>query len=96
MRKNTIIKSIKRIVNEFGNFDTGELEGDIYSPCVNSMGSLVALAEHIESDGVGVNVYDPTGFSSDVIESYSVPYEELDKDILSEILFIAEQFELSS
>lgn len=93
MRKNTIINKIKRIINEFGQFDTDELEGDTYSPCVNSMGSLVALAEHIESDGVGVNVYDPTGFSSDAIESYNVSYEDLDKDILLEILLIAEQFE---
>jgi hypothetical protein len=96
MRKPTIIKRIQRIIREWGAFGSGEVEGSLgetYSPCVNSMGNLVALAENFDSDGVEVNVYKPSGFSSDPIDTYNVSYEDLDKDVLLEILTLAEQYE---
>jgi hypothetical protein len=96
MRKPTIIKHIQRIIEEWGAFGSGEVEGSLgetYSPCVNSMGNLVALAENFYSDDVEVNVYNPSGFSSDPIDTYNVSYEDLGKDVLLEILTLAEQYE---
>lgn len=95
MQKRTIIKNIKRIISKYGAFGSGEVEqgGETYSPCVNSMGNLVALAEYF-SDDVEVSVYDPTSSSSDSIDSYNVDYEELSKDVLEEILTIAELYEV--
>ena len=95
MQKRTIIKRIKDIIEKHGSFGSGEVEqgGESYSPCVNSMGNLVSLAEYF-SDDVEVNVYDPTGFSSDPIDTYNVSYEELSKDVLEEILIIAELYEV--
>jgi hypothetical protein len=96
MRKPTIIKHIKRIIEEWGAFGSGEVEGSLgetYSPCVNSMGGLVALAEYFNLNEVEVNIYQPSGFSSDPIDSYTVSYEDLSKDALEEILTLAEQYE---
>jgi hypothetical protein len=96
MRKPTIIKHIKRIIEEWGAFGSGEIEGSLgetYSPCVNSMGGLVALAEYFKPNEVEVNVYDPESFSSDAMHTYTVSYEDLSKDALEEILTLAEQYE---
>jgi hypothetical protein len=94
MQKRTIIKKIKSIIENYGAFGVGEVEQDgiSYSPCVNEMGNLVALAEYF-SDDVEVSVYDPTGFSSDPIDSYNVAYEDLSKEVLEEILFLADLYE---
>ena len=92
MRKPTIIKHIKRIIEEWGAFGSGETcSGETYSPCVNSMGGLVALAEYFNLNEVEVNVYDPESFSSDAMHTYTVSYEGLSKDALEEILTLAEQ-----
>jgi len=97
MQKRTIIKKIKAIINEWGSFGSGEVEGSMgetYSPCVSSMGNLVALAEYFNLNEVEVNVYDPNSFSSDPIDDYTVTYEELSKDVLEEILDIAEAYDV--
>lgn len=95
MQKKSIIKRIKNIIENYGAFGVGEVEQDgiSYSPCVNEMGNLVALAEYF-SDDVEVSIYDPTGFSSDPIDTYNVSYEELSKEVLEEILTIAELYEV--
>jgi hypothetical protein len=97
MRKPTIIKNIKRIIQEWGAFGSGEIEGSLgetYSPCVNSMGNLVALAEYFNPNEVEVNIYNPSGFSSDPIDSYTVSYEDLPKDVLEEILDLCEAYDV--
>ena len=93
--KKSIIKDIKKIISEWGSFGSGEVEqgGETYSPCVNSMGGLVALAEYFKIDGVDVNVYEPESISSDSIHEYEVEYEDLPKDVLEEILTLCEQYE---
>ena len=93
--KKSIIKDIKKIISEWGVFGSGEVEqgGETYSPCVNSMGNLVALAEYFNIDDVQVNVYNPSGFSSDAIDDYRVAYEDLPKDVLEEISTLCEQYE---
>ncbi len=89
--KRKIIEKIKAITKEFGSFGIGEVQADC-SPCVNSIGRLVALAEHF-SDNVDIEVYDPKKFNSDSIDSYTVEYEELEEDILEEILGYATIYE---
>lgn len=97
MQKRTIIKKIKAIINEWGSFGSGEVEGSMgetYSPCVDSMGNFVALAEYFKLNEVDVNVYDPNSFSSDPIDDYTLTYEELSKEVLEEILDIAEAYDV--
>jgi len=92
MQKRTIIKKIKTIIENYGTFNIGEVEG-ADGICVNEMGNLVALVEYFNGTTIEVNVYNPNSFSSDPIDDYELTYEELDKDTLEQILFIAELFE---
>jgi hypothetical protein len=92
MQKRTIIKNIKRIINDFGSFNLFEL-GAESSPCVGTLGNFVGLAESFNKDEVDVSVYDPSSASSDPIDEYTIEYEKLDKDVLSEILIYCEEWE---
>ena len=92
MQKRTIIKRIKTIIEKHETFSIGEVEG-ADGICVNEMGNLVALVEYFNGTTIEVNVYDPNSFSSDPISDYELTYEELDKDTLEQILFVAELFE---
>ena len=92
MQKRTIIKNIKSIIETHGTFNIGEVEG-AEGICVNVMGNLVALAEYFNGTTIEVNIYDADSFSSDPIDDYELTYDELDKDTLEQILFIAELFE---
>lgn len=92
MQKRTIIKYIKKIISEFGGFSIGEVEG-ADGICVQEMGNFVALAEEFNGDNIEVNVYEPDSFSSDPIDDYTLTYEELDKSVLEEILFLCEHYE---
>lgn len=92
MQKKTIIKRIKSIVENYGTFNIGEVVG-ADGICVNEMGNLVALVEYFNGTTVEVNIYDANSFSSDPIDDYELTYEELDKDTLEQILFIAELYE---
>ena len=57
------------------------------------MGNLVAVAEYFNGTTIEVNIYDANSFSSDPIDDYELTYEELDKEILEQILFVAELYE---
>ena len=92
MQKRTIIKRIKSIIEKHETFSIGEVEG-AEGICVSEMGNFVALAEYFNGTTIEVNVFDPNSFSSDAIDSYELTYEELSKEILEEILFVAELFE---
>jgi hypothetical protein len=92
MQKKTIIKRIKSIIENYGTFSIGEVDG-ADGICVNEMGNLVALAEHFSNDVVEMNIYNPSSFNSDPVDDYEVEYEELSKEVLSEILFVAELYE---
>lgn len=90
--KQKLIEKIKSIINEWGSFSVGEVQADC-SPCVNSMGGLVALAEQFNAEDVGIEVYEPESFSSDSMESYTMNYEDLSIEVLEEIFLLAEQYE---
>ena len=57
------------------------------------MGKFVAIAEFFAEDHADINVYEPSSFSSDELDSYETTYEELNVDVLTEILFVCEQWE---
>lgn len=92
MQKKTIIKRIKSIIEKHGTFGVGEVDFSTYL-CVDEMGNFVALAEYFNSTTIDVYVYNPNSFSSDEIDSYELTYEELSKEVLEEILFVAEMYE---
>ena len=92
MQKKTIIKRIKSIIEKHETFSIGEVDG-ADGICINGMGNLVALVEYFNGTTVEVNIYDANSFSSDPIDDYELTYEELSKETLEEILFVAELFE---
>jgi hypothetical protein len=91
-KKAILIKKIKSIIENYGTFSLGEVDG-AEGICINEMGDLVALLEYFGTDVVEANVYKPSSFSSDSIETYNVKYEDLDIEVLKEVLFVAELYE---
>ena len=95
MEKEQVIEEIKNIIAEVGGFYIGEV-GDVEAQgiCVNEMGNFVAIAEGF-FDEVEVNIYEPSSFSSDSVDDYTLTYEEFDKDVLEKILALCEQYKES-
>jgi hypothetical protein len=93
MQKRTIIRKINRIIEKYGAFAIGEVDGFEDGIIINSMGDLVALAEYFGEDKLSTCVYAPNGSSSDSISNYEVNYQDLSKELLEEILTLAEAYE---
>jgi hypothetical protein len=93
MEKTEIIKRISDITKTFGGFYVNELDIESNGVVVGELGKFVGVAEFFGTDKCEVNVYEPSSFSSDEIDSYDEQYENLSEDILNEILFICEQWE---
>jgi hypothetical protein len=94
MKKQEVISKIQDVLVKWGEFSIGEVDGEDVSPCVASHGNLVDLAEYFNNTGVTVEVYNPSGFSSDPIDTYDLDYEELGIDVLEEIFMIAERYDV--
>ena len=92
MQKRTIVRKIKSIIENYGSFCLGEVEG-AEGICVNQMGGLIAVCEHFDNNVVEINVYDSTSSNCNEINTYEENYEDLSKEVLEEILFIAEMWE---
>ena len=92
MEKQEIINKIQSIIEKYGTFHIGEVDG-ANGICVDSMGKFVGLAEYFNSTVIEVNVYEPESFSSDEVDSYELIYDDLTIDVLKEILFVAELYE---
>jgi len=95
MKKEKIIKKIKKIISKWGAFSGVEVMDADSSPTVSSMGGLVALAEYF-SDDVEVCVYDSNSSNCNPIKEYNLSYEELSEDTLDEILILAEYWEVDN
>jgi len=93
MEKTELIKRITEILKDFGCFSIGELEFETPGIQVGSLGNFVGLAEYFTEDYCEVNVYEPSSFSSDPIDTYEEKWENLSEDVLSEIHFVCEQYE---
>jgi hypothetical protein len=94
MKKIDLIKKINAIIEEYGSFSTGEVMAD-HSPCINSQGNIVSLAEYFDVDSADIEVYDGASSSSDSISSYTEKYENMSKAVLEEILELANQYKES-
>lgn len=92
MTKEQIIEEINTIISDYGSFSTGEVEADC-SPCVNTMGAIVALAEEFDTDEAKIEVYNTKSCSSDAISSYRLPYIDMEIKTLNEILELAKKYE---
>jgi hypothetical protein len=88
-QKRTIIKRIKAIIKEHGEFTTAEINAES-SPCVSSKKGRNELCESFSFDGVEVITYDN---NDNEIDTETVDYESLSKDIIEEIYILAEQYE---
>jgi hypothetical protein len=89
MQKRTVIKNINKIITEFGSFTTGDVQAES-SPCINSMANSTQLAEKFYVDKADTILYDKKG---NEIDEDVVYYKDMEKDVLEEILFLAEQYE---
>jgi hypothetical protein len=90
---NEIIKRITDIIKNFGCFSVGELEYETNGVVVGQLGKFVGVAEFFNKDHADINVYEPSSFSSDEVDSYEMKYEEMSLEILKEVVFICEQWE---
>lgn len=89
MQKRTIIKRIKAIISEWGGFTCADVEATS-SPVIKTLGKdTCQLAERFEKDKVEAVIY---VHESETDEDY-ISYEDLEKDVLDEILILAEQWE---
>jgi hypothetical protein len=88
MQKRTIIKNIKRIIDNYGSFSVAEVEGES-SPMVESIGSNVFLL----AERFGKSVECELLVGSRIEEYVDKEYEDLSKDTLEEILYLAELYE---
>jgi hypothetical protein len=91
MEKKEIIKLIKDIIENNGSFNVCELDDS--GVVVGELGKFVGIAESFNKDYVEINVYEPSSFSSDEVDSYEEQYENLSEDVLNEIHFICKQWE---
>ena len=87
-KKDTLIKKIKAIIEDYGAFNTGDVEATS-SPVYTTMGkNSCALIEGFGNKNVGITMYiHETETGSD-----SAVYEDLAVDTLEEILELAEQW----
>ena len=90
MNKEESIARIKEIIGNWGSTNTSERECD-HSPIIDSLGENVcALVENFNYSDVGVIIY----HDEIEIDSYDVPYEELDGEVIDEILGIIEDYDV--
>jgi hypothetical protein len=92
MQKRTMIKKIKSIIKEFGSFTTADIEAES-SPCILSRKGINVLCESFYYDNVEAVTYDR---HDEEIETERINYEDLKKDVLEEILTLAEFHEVES
>ena len=91
MEKQKLITLINEIISDYGFFQIGDIES-YSSPCVNSMGNIVALAEGFNFDYADIEVYDGNSMSSDSISNYTMQYEEMDISTLQTIHSLATKY----
>jgi len=84
--KKTLIKQIKNIISKYGSFTTADVEADS-SPVIASLGKhTFQLAETFNLHKVTAITY---VHDTESDEDY-ISYEDLNRDVLAEILFLAE------
>jgi hypothetical protein len=91
-KKKETISYIKKLIKENGSFAIGQCDGMESLPAVNTMGELMALAEHFYENEVEINIY--SRFTGDPIGNpYYLPYESLSMELLQEIEFLCDNWD---
>ena len=93
MKKEEIIERIENVLINWGEFKVNEVEGMI-SPCVFTLNNIVHLIESFDKWSVIVEVYDLNVDSKVSFDEYEINYEDLELDVLDEVLFIAECYDV--
>lgn len=88
MKKADIIQQIKAVIEDYGSFNTAEVNAE-QSPCIASLGRTCQLAEAFYKDKVEVVTY--TNYRDDVSSDY-IPYEKIKVEQLNEILVLAKKY----
>ena len=89
MQKRTIIKKIKAIISEWGSFTVADIQANS-SPVIKTLGKdTCQLAERFELHKVEAILY----VHENETDSNYISYENLDKDVLEEILSLAEDWD---
>jgi len=90
MQKRTIIKKIRTIIEKVGQTNSCEMELDC-SPIISCIGeNVVQLAEGFFVNGVKAILY----ANGEEVDDIHINYEDLRKDVLEEILFNLENYEV--
>lgn len=87
--KNNIIAQIKNLIDEYGIFGTNDVDAP-YSPSAQSHGNLYHLIDYFNENGVEVCVYNN---DNQVLDEYTLTYEELPIKTLEYILELAKEWE---
>ena len=91
-QKRTLIKEIKAIIEEWGGFSTADVEANS-SPVIATLGKdTCQLAEMFDLHKVTVITY----VHENETDTDYVKYEDLDKDVLEEILNLAQDWDAIS
>jgi len=92
MQKRTIIKKINAIIREHGGFTTADVQAES-SPSVGALKGINQLCETFQYGKAEVVTYDR---NDEEIDSEYMNYEDMKKDVLEEILNLAETHEAES
>jgi len=79
--KNELIEKIQDILDEYGAFNTAEVDAES-SPCIYNDGGITVLAESFAADCITASTYNKDGLE---IYSESKSYEELEHNVLCSI-----------
>jgi len=90
-KKEPLSKRIKAIIKEFGNFTTADVQAQS-SPSIASLGGTNQLAESFNYDKAEIVTYDR---NDEEVGNDNILYEDLKKDVLEEILALAEDWEVT-
>ena len=90
MEKNEYISEIKSIIDKWGGVTTSELKLDS-SPVYNKFGKdSFSLVERFNRDDVTILSY----VHENEVDEFNVDYEDLNEDLLHDIHYIIEQYDI--
>jgi hypothetical protein len=91
-QKRTLIKKIRAIISEWGGFSTADVQATS-SPVIKTLGKdSCQLAERFELYKVEAVIY----VHENETDTDYIKYEDLDRDVLEEILYLAQDWDAIS
>lgn len=81
MNRKLIIRIIKSLIKEYGSFNVSDIRTEL--PFF-TIGNATHLINYLNIEGVKVEVYIEK-YGDDMIDVYSIPYENLKDDLLLDI-----------